>query len=227
MDLFTLFVKRSRSFRFQICWRQIPFSGRFNRFVDFNNSCKFPRFLKEDFARFSLKANSSNKLQGCRKGLITIITTIDPYLRGRDRDNDDDDDGFFFIYERLVVHCTTWSWYWESKSCNLITALICNRERERERCNKVCNASIPNIKLLFLTEHPKVSGPAPPRPPPWGRWPHPRWEQGCLPASSRRSSSPRGRGQTELEPKFVTFAKKTFLECFVLVSCNQQSLTMI
>ena len=131
MDLFTLFVKRSRSFRFQICWRQIPFSGRFNWFVDFNNSCKFPRFLKEDFARFSLKANSSNKLQGCRKGLITIITTIDPYLRGRDRDNDDDDDGFFF-YEWLVVHCTTWSWYWESKSCNLITALICNRGRERE-----------------------------------------------------------------------------------------------
>ena len=122
-----------------------------------------------------------------------------------------------FFYERLVVHCTTWSWYWESKSCNLITALICNRERERERCNKVCNASIPNIKLLFLTEHPKVSGPAPPRPPPWGRWPHPRWEQGCLPASSRRSSFPRGRGQTELEPKFVTFAKKTFLECSVLV----------
>ena len=38
----------------------------------------------------------------------------------------------FFIYERLVVHCTTWSWYWESKSCNLITALICNRERERD-----------------------------------------------------------------------------------------------
>ena len=37
-----------------------------------------------------------------------------------------------FFYERLVVHCTTWSWYWESKSCNLITALICNRGRERE-----------------------------------------------------------------------------------------------
>ena len=227
MDLFTLFVKRSRSFRFQICWRQIPFSGRFNWFVDFNNSCKFPRFLKEDFARFSLKANSSNKLQGCRKGLITIITTIDPYLRGRDRDNDDDDGFFFYLW---TAGCTLYNLILilrieklQSNNCSDLQY----RERERERCNKVCNASIPNIKLLFLTEHPKVSGPAPPRPPPWGRWPHPRWEQGCLPASSRRSSSPRGRGQTELEPKFVTFAKKTFLECFVLVSCNQQSLTMI
>ena len=29
--------------------------------------------------------------------MITIITTIDPYLRGRDRDDDDDDGGFFLF----------------------------------------------------------------------------------------------------------------------------------